>query len=73
MSAPQINQDDAAVIASIFDRLEGLNVGPKGADYYLTTHDTDGVRLWHSDGYSPGYFELVDEFWMFVVNEETAS
>ena len=31
------------------------------------------LRLWHCDGFSPGYFDLVDDFWVFVVDYMEAS
>ena len=67
-----LNEFDAAAVNKLFGALTEAGKAA-GADYYLTGHTEEGVRLWHVDGYSPGVFVLEDDFWMFRADCREAS
>ena len=67
MTASKLTHYDAAAVADVIGQLAKLDPAPD-SDYYLSTADRDGIRLWHFDGYSPGFFDLEDGFWMFTAD-----
>ena len=61
----KLTKDDAKAVLKALQGMERANEY-LGHDYYLSTDNDNRLRLWHRDGYSPGYVEMPDDFVMFV-------
>ena len=60
MSTP-INETDLAALAKLVDKLRGLD-GIDSDDHYYVTGQ---IRVWNTNGWSPGYFDIDDDFPLF--------
>jgi hypothetical protein len=60
----KIDTDTVKMLAQAMPKIERLDTALEEVGYYL-----DGeIRLWHGDGWSPGYLSNIDGVWWFTFN-----
>lgn len=67
MSDSPINDMSLQALGAFSKMLEDFTeeVEKSMEDWYMSLDPGKGLRLWHRDGWSSGYFDMDDGMWMF--------